>query len=289
MPDKTEDSVGSSTAGGRIERLERWILELARRWEYVRPIYKPYVEGLENLPADGRFLLVGNHTAFASTEILLVPYEVYRQIGHKVRPLTDRHFGRMKGLQADVLEAAGAIIGTPDGTRELMRANEPILVFPGGAREISKGKDELYTLLWGDRAGFARLAVENNYPIVTAAVVGGDDVYKILTSRHGWWGRLNKAVAELTGARQDMTIQLMRGIGPTLVPRPQRLYARFSQPIETTMPDGASEEDWVAKVRDMAKSSLEADLADLQKIRSTDPFRHLAPWAWPSAVMPPAG
>ena len=289
MQNKTDDSAGSPTEGSRVERLERWILELARQWEHVRPIYKPYVEGLENLPADGRFLLVGNHTATASTEILLVPYEVHRQIGKKVRALTDRHFGRIKGLHADVLAAAGAIIGTPDGTRELMRANEPILVFPGGAREISKGKDELYTLLWGDRAGFARLAVENNYPIVTAAVVGGDDVYKILTTRHGWWGRLNKAVAGLTGARQDMTIQLMHGIGPTLLPRPQRLYARFSEPIDTTKPDGVSAEDWVAKVRDMAKSSLEADLADLQRIRSTDPFRHLTPWAWRSAVMPSAG
>jgi 1-acyl-sn-glycerol-3-phosphate acyltransferase len=147
----------------------------------------------------------------------------------------------------------------------------------------------LYTLLWGDRAGFARLAVENSYPIVTAAVVGGDDVYQILTTRHGWWGRLNKAVASRTGARQDMTIQLMRGIGPTLLPRPQRLYARFSDPIDTTKPDGVSSEDWVAKVRELAKSSLEADLADLQRIRSTDPFRHLAPWAWRSAVMPEAG
>jgi 1-acyl-sn-glycerol-3-phosphate acyltransferase len=289
MPDKAGGSTTSLEEGGRVEQVERWILELARKWEYVRPIYKPYVEGLENLPADGRFLLVGNHTATASTEILLVPYEVHRQIGYKVRPLTDLHFGRMKGLQADVLKAAGAIIGTPDGTRALMRADEPILVFPGGAREISKGKDELYTLLWGDRAGFARLAVEHNYPIVTAAVVGGDDVYKILTTRHGWWGRLNKAVASLSGARQDMTIQLMRGIGPTLLPRPQRLYARFSEPIDTTKPDGVSSEDWVAKVREMAKSSLEADLADLQRIRSTDPFRHLAPWAWRSAVMPPAG
>lgn len=287
MPDKPDHSAGSSTASGRIEQLERWILELARLWEHVRPIYKPYVEGLANLPADGRFLLVGNHTAFPSTEIMLVPYEVYRQIGHKVRPLMDRNFGRTKGLPADVLKAAGAIIGTPEGTRALMHANEPVMVFPGGAREIGKGKDELYTLLWGERAGFARLAVENAYPIVTAAVVGGDDVYRILTTRHGRWGRLNKAVADLAGGRQDMTMHLMRGIGPTLLPRPQRLYARFSAPIDTTMPDGVPSEEWVAEVRELTKSSLEADLADLQRIRSTDPFRHLAPWAWRSAVMPP--
>lgn len=283
--DTVDESAVNAELTGRMAVLERGILAAAREWDRVRPIYKPYVEGLDNLPADGRFLLVANHTAFATAEILLIPYEVHRHIGRKVRPLTDKGFGQ-KGLHADVVKAAGAIVGTREGTRALMRANEPILVFPGGAREIAKGKDELYTLLWGDRAGFARLAVEQNYPIVTAAVVGGDDVYKILTTRDGWWGRLNKKVAGLVGGRQDMMIQLMRGIGPTLIPRPQRLYARFSEPIVTTKPDGVSDEDWVATVREKAKSSLEADLADLLEVRRTDPFRHLAPWAWSSAVMP---
>ncbi|SCX32494.1 hypothetical protein SAMN02799620_05603 [Mycolicibacterium fluoranthenivorans] len=35
-------------------------------------LYRPYVDGLQKLPADGRFLLVGNHTQFGA-EGLLAP------------------------------------------------------------------------------------------------------------------------------------------------------------------------------------------------------------------------
>ncbi|PBA37994.1 hypothetical protein CKJ64_00235 [Mycobacterium avium] len=139
----------------RQAAIERAIFGLARQWDRVRPVYKPYVDGLENLPSDGRFLLVANHSYTPSSEILLLLYEVQRHLGRRVRALMDRRFGRFAGLAADVLAAGGGIVGTREGTAELMRANEPILVFPGGAREIGKGKDQLNTLQWGDRAGFA--------------------------------------------------------------------------------------------------------------------------------------
>ncbi|EUA40806.1 diacylglycerol acyltransferase family protein [Mycobacterium avium subsp. avium 2285 (R)] len=162
----------------------------------------------------------------------------------------------------------------------------PILVFPGGAREIGKGKDQLNTLQWGDRAGFARLAIEHNYPIVTAAVVGGDDMYKILTTSDGTWAQLNKKVSIWLGSDADLLLPLSRGIGPTLLPRPQRLYARFSRPIDTTRPKGTPHDEWLTKVRETAKTDLESNLAALLAIRATDPFRNLAPWAWRKAVMP---
>ena len=152
---------------------------------------KPYLDGLENLPSDGRFLLVGNHTQ-AGTEALLIPYVVRRQIGIRVRPLADRRFGNVKGVPGDLFAAAGAVIGTPETARKLMTAGEPILVFPGGGREISKASDQLYTLMWQRRNGFARLAVEHDYPIVPAALVGGDDVYHVLTSSDGRWARWSR-------------------------------------------------------------------------------------------------
>lgn len=270
----------------RQAAIERALFGLARQWDRVRPVYKPYVDGLENLPSDGRFLLVANHSYTPSSEILLLLYEVQRHLGRRVRALMDRRFGRFAGLAADVLAAGGGIVGTREGTAELMRANEPILVFPGGAREIGKGKDQLNTLQWGDRAGFARLAMEHNYPIVTAAVVGGDDMYKILTTSDGTWAQLNKKVSIWLGSDADLLLPLSRGIGPTLLPRPQRLYARFSRPIDTTRPKGTPHDEWLTKVRETAKTDLESNLAALLAIRATDPFRNLAPWAWRKAVMP---
>jgi 1-acyl-sn-glycerol-3-phosphate acyltransferase len=51
----------------------------------VVDLYKPYVDGLDNLPRDGRFLLVSNHTQ-TRPEPFLIFYLVRRAIGIRVRP-----------------------------------------------------------------------------------------------------------------------------------------------------------------------------------------------------------
>ncbi|WP_235892879.1 lysophospholipid acyltransferase family protein [Mycolicibacterium hodleri] len=265
--------------------LQRWIENVADRAHPVVSAFEPYVDGLDDLPADGRFLLVGNHTQ-AGTEALLIPYLVRRQIGIRVRPLADRRFGNITGLAGDVFAAAGAVVGSRDTARELMQAGEPILVFPGGGREISKAKDQLYELMWKGRTGFARLAAENDYPIIPVALVGGDDVYHVLTSSDGRWARMTKPLAARLTGDSNMAIPLMRGIGPTLIPRPQRTYLRFGAPIDTTRPKRAVAEKWVETVQMRVKTELEADLAALLEVRSTDPYRQLAPWARGSAVAP---
>jgi 1-acyl-sn-glycerol-3-phosphate acyltransferase len=250
----------------------------------VIDLSRPYVSGLENLPGDGRFLLVGNHTQFVGGEVLLIPHFVRRAIGTRVRPLADRRFGEQQGLGRDLMTAYGGVVGAPETARELMRHNETILVFPGGGREIAKFKGEEYRLNWNGRSGFARIAVENDYPIVPVGLVGGDDVYKSLVTRDSVLGRLSQTVsAKLTG-RGDMAMPLMRGIGPTLIPRPQRMYLRFGQPIDTTKPDRVATEDWVASVRKDTQQSLETILTELLAIRAGDPFRELNPLAWTSAV-----
>ena len=83
-----------------------------------------------------------------------------------------------------------------------------------------------------------------------------------------------------------MAMPLMRGIGPTMIPRPQRTYLRFGAPIDTTRPKRAVAEKWVTTVQTTVKTALETDLAELQQIRATDPYRQLAPWARGAAVSP---
>lgn len=270
----------------RVEAMRRAVEAVADAVTPVVEAYRPYVEGLDNLPRDGRFLLVGNHTQ-VSMEALLIPFHVRRAIGQRVRPLTDRQFGRMRGPARDLLAAAGALVGAPEPVRELMRRNEPILVFPGGGREIPKFKGEEYTLRWQGRAGFARLAVEHDYPIVPVGLVGGDDVYRSLSRRGGNWERFSVALSRRLSGPPEMAIPLQHGIGPTLIPRPQRMYLRFGAPIDATKPARVSNEKWVATVREKTQQSLEQILTDLLDVRAEDPYRHLNPLAWRQAVTPP--
>ncbi|CAM4250699.1 Diacylglycerol acyltransferase [Mycobacterium basiliense] len=266
---------------------------LDRTQDVIAPLidlFRPHVSGLEMLPADGRFLLVGNHTQFIGGEVLLVPHFVRRAIGTRVRPLADRRFGRHRGFGRDLMTAYGGVVGAPETARELMRRNETILVFPGGGREIAKFKGEEYHLNWDGRAGFARIAIENDYPVVPVGLVGGDDVYKSMITRDSALGRLSQAISTRLTGRSDMAIPLMRGVGPTLIPRPQRMYLRFGGPIDTAQPDCVSAQEWVSSVKKNTQQSLETILAELLAIRADDPFHGLNPLAWTSAVKPdPSG
>jgi 1-acyl-sn-glycerol-3-phosphate acyltransferase len=272
---------------GRVRALRRVVETVADGLGSLVDLYRPYVDGLQTLPRDGRFLLVGNHTQ-SGAEVFLISYLVRRAIGTRVRPLAERGMGRMRGPAGDLFAAYGAVVGAPETARELMRHNETILVFPGGGREIPKFKGEEHTLRWQGRSGFARLSAESNYPIVPVGLAGGDDVYQSLTTREGRWGQLSHGLTEKLSGRTDMALPLMHGIGPTLIPRPQRMYLRFAAPIDTTKPTQVSEEKWVAAVKQNTQESLEQTLADLLVIRSSDPYRELNPLAWRNATQPPA-
>ncbi len=277
------DALMNPTA--RVRALRRVVETVADAVTPLVDLYRPYVDGLNNLPADGRFLLVGNHTQ-SSPEAVLIPYLVRRVIGMRVRPLADRQFGRMGGLGGDLLAAAGAVTGAPETAGELMRHGEPILVFPGGGGEIAKFKGEEYSLRWRNREGFARLAVEHHYPIVPVGLVGGDDVYRSLTTRESRWGRLSQNLSTKMSGRSDVAMPLIHGIGPTLIPRPQRMYVRFGTAIDTAKPTRMATEKWVTTVRHSTQDALQETLADLLEIRAADPYRSLNPLAWRQAVQP---
>ncbi|ORW86984.1 glycerol acyltransferase [Mycobacterium sp. IEC1808] len=284
MADNTDLSAITKPSA-RVQTLRRALDEVSDRLRPVIDLSRPYVDGVERLPADGRFLLVGNHTQFGS-EVFLMSDTVRRTIGTRVRPLAERGFGRMRGLPGDLIAAYGAVVGAPETARQLMRNDETILVFPGGGREIAKFKGEEYRLRWQGRAGFARLSIENGYPIVPAGLVGGDDVYRSLTTRDSAYGRFSAALGRRLNGRADMAMPLMRGIGPTLIPRPQRMYLRFGSPIDTSRPLGVTDQEWVDIVKDQTQRALENILSDLRRLRDGDPYRGLNPLAWHRATTP---
>jgi 1-acyl-sn-glycerol-3-phosphate acyltransferase len=273
----------SDAAPRRVRALRSVLDKATDTLAPVLELSRPYVSGVANLPGDGRFLLVGNHTR-GGNEVAMIPYFVREALGVRVRPLADRQFARMRGLQADLVAAYGAVVGTPEAARTLMQDGETILVFPGGAREVGKFKGEEYQLRWENRTGFARLAAEHGYPIVTAALVGGDEVYTSLLSRDSALGRASGwASRQLTG-RTDTAMPPMRGIGPTLIPRPRRMYLSFGPPIDTTAPADVTPDAWAAVVKRRVEDELGRTMSELRGIQAADPYRHLNPLAWRTAV-----
>jgi 1-acyl-sn-glycerol-3-phosphate acyltransferase len=269
----------------RVRRLRRALESISDAARPVVDLYRPYVEGTADLPRDGRFLLVGNHTQ-GGTEVFLISHVIRQTIGTRVRALAERAMGNTRGPLGDLAAGFGAVVGTPENARELMHHNQTILVFPGGGREIAKFKGEENTLNWRGRAGFARVAIANDYPIVPVGLIGGDAMYQSLVSRDSRLGQVSLAITERITGRKDTPIPLVRGIGPTLIPRPQRMYLRFGTPIDTAKPSSRSDDAWTSTVKRATQTAVETLLADLLAVRADDPYRTLNPLGWNRATHP---
>jgi 1-acyl-sn-glycerol-3-phosphate acyltransferase len=174
----------------------------------------------------------------------------------------------------DLLSACGMVPGTRDTVRALMRDHQTILVFPGGSREVFKRRGQSYQLLWRDRMGFARLAIEHGYPIVPVAAVGAEDMLNVVadvqTPVYGQFARLTKKVTGFPAP------PIVRGLGLTPIPRPERLYFWFGEPIDTTRFAGQAEDAAARSARDQTKQAVLAGIQFLRDERDKDPDRDLA-------------
>ncbi len=208
------------------------------------------LEGIEHLPAEGGALLVGNHAMMGLDGVVLGAL-VLDRLDRRVRFLGERNLWRIPGVRS-LLDAAGALPGEPGAATRLLRAGEVCGVYPGGIDDSWKlTKTERYRLQWGDRRGFARVAMEARVPIVPVAAFGIDEMYDVV-AKERWVGR-----RVLGHARYDLPLAL--GWKGTLVPRrhPQRYV--MLPPIATDG-DAAHPED-VERVRHATFAALDAQLA----------------------------
>jgi 1-acyl-sn-glycerol-3-phosphate acyltransferase len=242
-----------------------------------RLLTSPVFRGVEHVLTDRPFLLVGNHTLMGVLDVPLMLLGLHERTGVLVRPLGD-HIHFKIPVWRDLLARFGTVDGTRENCAALMRAGEPILVFPGGAREVFKHKDEKYQLLWGERLGFARMAVQYRYPIVPFAAVGAEDAWDIVLDGDALLPNAARPLLERIGIRTDTLIPFVKGIGPTPLPRPERLYFWFGRPIETRAYNGRQRDTAAClAVRDRTKRAIEHGMALLLAKRERDPERELLP------------
>jgi len=257
-------------------RPSREVMEqMARTLRPFRFLASPVLSGLENIPAERPLLFVGNHGLFGVLDAPLLISELYRATGIILRPLgDDLHF--QVPVWGWASRRLGAVAASPEACARLMRAGETILVFPGGAREASKRKGEKYKVVWGNRTGFARLAIEHACTIVPFCCVGIEDAFDIVLDADEILASPVGRALQGLGMRRDLVWPLVKGIGPTPLPRPERLYFRFEPPVETASYGRRAEDaDRCNDLRDRVKAAIERSIEQVLVDREADPERHL--------------
>jgi 1-acyl-sn-glycerol-3-phosphate acyltransferase len=224
-------------------------------WLY-RKYFRVRLYGVEQVPAEGRVVLVANHSGqlpfdAAMLELALLfdkdPPRVARALVEKWVPTLP--------FVSTFMARCGQIVGTPENCRRLLAADEAILVFPEGVRGLNKPYRERYRLRpFGP--GFMRLALESGASIVPIAVVGAEEQAPALFDL--------KPLARLLSFPAFP-------ITPTIIPLPlpSRYHIHFGAPMRFSgSPDDEDQEieRKVEEVRGAVRSLLDRGLAERRSI-----------------------
>lgn len=243
--------------------------------------FTPEFFGLENLNAKKPALYVANHTIYGVTDGTLYVAEAYLKKGIYMRGLADNMHFMIPGWK-DVFTKLGFARGSRENCALLMKKKQHILVYPGGSREVCKRKGEEYKLIWKDRTGFARMAIEYGYDIIPIVNVGGDDAYDIVKNPEEvldetFFGKLLKK----TGIAKDLLKNyehvppLAYGVGKTIFPKPVKLYYGYGERISTKEFKSESENKEVQwEIRNRVELSMNKMMVQLLEYREKDPTKY---------------
>ena len=248
---------------GRLERLEiefnRWGIDrygidkrqLLRSYSLLRWLYENYfnvtVFGIDNVPPNGRGMLVGNHSGGIALDGAMVLASLFLEMEPPriAHGMADKFIERVP-FGAMMSNKLGHFTGLPQHASRLLEDERLLMVFPEGSRGTAK--------LYGDRhhlvrfgSGFIRLALKARAPIIPFAFLGGGEAIPTVVNLY--------KVARLFGVPYlPVTPYLLP------IPRPVDLQIYYGERMHFEG-DGTEEDavilDWVDQVKQTVASLIE--------------------------------
>ncbi|MFJ5777894.1 lysophospholipid acyltransferase family protein [Streptomyces sp. NPDC093094] len=194
--------------------MSRFALIKAVLGPIMRLMFRPRVEGVENIPGDGPVILAGNHVTFIDSMIL--PLVCDRQVcfigkdeyvtgkGLKGRAMA-WFFTGVGMIPVDRDGGKGGVAALMTG-RRILEEGRVFGIYPEGTRSPD-GR------LYRGRTGIARLTLMTGAPVVPFAMIGTDKIQP----------------------------------GGAGMPRPSRVTVRFGEPLEFSRYEGMDRDRYVLR------------------------------------------
>ncbi len=200
-------------AWGYNEDTAKFALGLVK-WLYEH-YFRVTAHGLEHVPAQGRALVVANHSGQLPMDGVLIGYALATNTHgpRAARAMIERFFPTVPWL-GNWLNAIGAVIGDPLNCGKMLEQDEVIIVFPEGVRGSGKLYRQRYQLQrFGN--GFMHLSQQHHTPIVPVGVVGCEETMP--------------SVANLAPLAKLLGLPYLP-LSP-LLPLPARVHLNFGAPM----------------------------------------------------------
>lgn len=244
-------------------------------YKFIKHFFQTQLIDTDKIP-EKPCLFVANHAMYAiDGPIFGIPMLVEQ--GRFLRALSDKFL--WNPINENMLLNQGVVIGHPDVCSALMKNGSDLMVFPGGAHEATKTADKKYQLLWKERYGFIKLAAKHGYTIVPTAIVGPEDFYDHLLEGEDLPNTLVGRVLSKFGVlnentRSDLLGPLPIGVFGTLIPKPQKCYIQFGEPLDLSKYKGKRlAQKTMIPLRQQVADEINGMITGLLKARGKDKAR----------------
>jgi len=139
--------------------------------------FRAEVSGLDNVPARGPVLLVGNHsggTLIVDTFVFAHAFYDHFGADRLFYQLAHDLVFKVPGVRA-LVTPYGTLPASPENMRRALARDAALLVYPGGDHETYRATWHSADIEFDHRTGFVRLAMETDVPIVPVVAIGGQE------------------------------------------------------------------------------------------------------------------
>ncbi len=182
--------------------------------------------GLENIPSDGRALLVGNHSGTLPWDgsMLRVAVSNDHPSQRDVRFLVE-DFVYYLPFVGTYMYRVGGVRASRDNAERLLESDHLVAVFPEGVKGIGKHYSKRYHLQRFGRGGFIKLALKTNSPIIPVGIIGAEEIHPIIYK--------SSFLAKPLGIPYIPITPTLPWLGPLgFIPLPSKWSIFFGEPID---------------------------------------------------------
>ncbi|HEX8074086.1 MAG TPA: lysophospholipid acyltransferase family protein [Thermoleophilaceae bacterium] len=238
-------------------------------WLLASYYFRADVKGLDNIPAEGPVLLVGNHSGGNMTPDTLVftlAFNTYFGVERRFYQLAHNLVVSMPHLAT--LRKYGTVAASRENSHKALDTGAALLVYPGGDYEVHRPSWDSARVDFNGRKGYIRLALEKNVPIVPLVSLGGQETALFLSrgERLARLLRLDK-MFRLKVLPISLAVPWGLNVGDMLghFPLPAKLQMRALEPIDIRKQFGRNPD--IDEVNEYVLGTMQATLDALAEDR----------------------
>src|SRR5256714_7836598 len=153
-------------------------------WLLASFYFRADVRGLENIPADGPVLIVGNHSGgnvTPDTLVFTLAFNTYFGVERRFYQLAHNLVMALPQSRIANLRKYGTVAASRENSVQALDSGAALLVYPGGDYEVHRPSWDSTKIDWAGRKGWIRLALEKNVPVVPLVALGGQETALFLS------------------------------------------------------------------------------------------------------------